>query len=158
MLGLRKKEVKTMNLIKWNPWREMELFDRPFKSLFDESFFPTSWGNDESGLGLWDPAVDIYDENDKMVIKAELPGMDKKDIDVDLNDHVLTLKGERNYENEENKGNYYHRERVFGKFQRSFRLPVDADPEKIKADFINGILTIEVPKPEEEKPKKITVH
>ena len=147
-----------MNLIKWNPWKEMELFDRPFKSLFDESFFPTSWRNNESGLDLWDPAVDIYDENDKIVIKAELPGMDKKDIDIDLKDHVLTLKGERNYENEEKKGNYYNRERAFGKFQRSFRLPVESDSEKIKADFKDGVLTIEVPRPEEEKPKKIAVH
>ena len=147
-----------MNLVEWNPWREMEAFHRPFKSLFDESFFPTSWWNDESGLGLWDPAVDIYDENDKIVIKAELPGMDKKDIDIDLKDHVLTLKGERNYENEEKKGNYYNRERAFGKFQRSFRLPVESDSEKIKADFKDGVLTIEVPRPEEEKPKKIAVH
>ena len=147
-----------MNLVKWNPWREMELFHRPFKSMLDESLFPTSWLNGESGLGVWDPAVDIYDDNDKIVIKAELPGMEKKDIDVDLKDHVLTLKGERTYENEEKNGGYYHRERAFGKFQRSFRLPVDSEPDKIKADFKDGILTIEVPKPEEEKPKKITVH
>jgi HSP20 family protein len=147
-----------MNLVKWNPWREMELFHRPFEGLFDESFFPTSWLNDESGLSGWDPAVDIYDENDKIVIKAELPGMDRKDIDVDLKDHVLTLKGERSYENEEKKDNYYHRERAFGKFQRAFRLPVDAEPDKVKADFKDGVLTIEIPRPEEEKPKRITVH
>lgn len=147
-----------MNLVRWNPWREMELFHRPYKNMFDESLFPASWWNDESGMGLWDPAVDIYDDNDKIVIKAELPGMDKKDIDIDLKDHILTLKGERNYENEKKEGSYYHRERTFGKFQRSFRLPVDSVADRIGAEFKDGILTIEVPKAEEEKPKKIAVH
>lgn len=147
-----------MNLVKWNPWREMELLKRPFRSVFDEPFFPMSWFDDESGLGRWEPAVDIYDDKDKIVIKAELAGVDKKDINVDLKEHVLTLTGERNYENEEKKNSYYHRERAFGKFQRSFRLPVDLDPDKISADFKDGVLVIEIPKPEEEKPKKITVH
>jgi len=135
-----------MNLVKWNPWREME------------AIFPTSWLSDEFGMGRWEPAVDILDNKDKIVIKAELPGVDKKDIKIDLKDHVLTLKGERSYENEVKEDNYYHRERTFGKFQRSFRLPLDLDPDKIKADYQDGVLRIEIPKPEEEKPKQITVH
>ena len=135
-----------MNLVKWNPWGEMA------------AFFPTSGLSDEFGMGRWEPAVDILDNKDKIVIKAELPGVDKKDIKIDLKDHVLTLKGERSYENEVKEDNYYHRERTFGKFQRSFRLPLDLDPDKIKADYQDGVLRIEIPKPEEEKPKQITVH
>jgi len=135
-----------MNLVKWNPWREME------------AFFPASWLSNDGGMGRWEPAVDILDDKDKIVIKAELPGVDKKDIKVDLKDHVLTLSGERSYENEVKEDNYYHRERSFGKFQRSFRLPVNLDPDKIKADYKDGVLKIDIPKPEEEKPKQITVH
>jgi HSP20 family protein len=151
-------EVTNMNLVKWNPWREMETFQNPFGNFFNEPFFVKSWLNDEAGMGRWEPAVDIYDDKDKIVIKAELPGVDKKDIKVDLKEHVLTLKGERSYENEEKEDNYYHKERAFGKFQRAFRLPVNLNPEKINADFKDGVLKIEIPKPEEEEPKKITVH
>ena len=147
-----------MNLVRWNPRREMEAFQNPFGNFFHEPFFRTSLQNDEAGMGRWEPAVDIYDDKDKIVMKAELPGMDKKDIKVDLKDHVLTLKGERSFENEVKEGNYYHKERVFGKFQRAFRLPVNLNPEKINADFKDGVLKIEIPKPEEEEPKKITVH
>ncbi len=147
-----------MNLVKWNPLREMEAFQNRFGNFFHEPFLPMSRLNDEAGIGRWEPAVDIYDDKDKIVIKAELPGMDKKDIKVDLKDHVLTLKGERSYENEVKEDNYYHKERVFGKFQRAFRLSVNLDPEKINADFKDGVLKVEIPKPEEEKPKKITVH
>ena len=151
-------EVTNMNLVKWSPWREMETFQDSFGNFFREPFFGMSWLNDEEGLGRWEPAVDIYDDNDKVVIKAELPGVDKKDIEVDLKDHVLTLKGERSYEKEAKEDNYYHKERAFGKFQRAFRLPVNLDPEKINADFKDGVLKIEIPKSEEAKPKKITVH
>ena len=147
-----------MNLVKWNPWREMEAFQNRLGNFFHEPFFATSLLKDETGMGRWEPAVDIYNDKDNIVIKAELPGVDKKDIKVDLKDHVLTLKGERSYENEVKEDNYYHKERVFGKFQRTFRIPVNLDPEKIKADFKDGVLKIEIPKPEEEKPKKIAVH
>jgi HSP20 family protein len=151
-------EVTIMNLVKWNPRREMETFQDRFGNFFREPFFKTSLLNDEAGMGRWEPVVDIYDDKDNFVIKAELPGVDKKDIDIDLKDHVLTLKGERSYENEVKEDNYYHKERVFGKFQRAFRLPANLDSEKINADFKDGVLKIEIPKPEEEKPQKIVVH
>jgi HSP20 family protein len=107
---------------------------------------------------MWYPVVDMYEEDNSFVIKAELPGMDKKDISVDVKDRILTLKGERNYDNEVKEENYYRRERSYGKFQRTFTLPVDVEPDKIKADFKDGLLKIEVPKPEEHKPKEITIH
>ena len=102
--------------------------------------------------------VDIYDRDEKIVINAELPGLEKKDISIDVKDRVLTLKGERAYDNETKDEKYYRRERAFGKFQRSFTLPDGLDPEKIKADYKDGLLSVEIPKSEKEKPKQITIH
>jgi HSP20 family protein len=102
--------------------------------------------------------VDIYDDGDKFVIKAELPGMDKKDISIDLKDRVLTLKGERSHDNEVKEDRYYRKERAYGKFERTFTLPVGLNHNDIKADYKDGLLKIDIPKPEEEKPKQITVH
>ena len=147
-----------MNIVRWNPWRERSSLENRISRFFDDAFRPTSWLNEDFGLGNWKPVVDIYDHDDKIVIKAELPGVDKKDIEVDLKDRVLTLKGERSYENEVKEENYHRKERAFGKFHRSFTLPAGYDPEKINADYKDGVLKIEIPKPEEQKPKKITVH
>jgi HSP20 family protein len=126
--------------------------------MFDDSFFRPARSDDDLSLGTWHPVVDMYDEDDRVVIKAELPGVDKKDIAVDVKDRVLTLSGERTYDNEVKAENYYRRERAYGKFQRTFSLPGDVDSDKIKADFADGLLKIEVPKPEKQKPKNIMIH
>jgi len=97
-------------------------------------------------------------EDDKIVIKAELPGLDKKDISLDIQNGVLTLRGERKYDNEVKEENFYRREMSHGTFVRSFTLPADVDADRIKAEFKDGILTVEVPSPETRKPKQITVH
>ena len=147
-----------MNLVRWNPWREMNTLQHRFNHLLDDSFFRPGRSDDDLSLGTWHPVVDMYDEDDRVVIKAELPGVDKKDIAVDVKDRVLTLSGERTYDNEVEEENYYRRERAYGKFQRTFSLPADVDSDKIKADFKDGLLKIEVPKPEKQKPKNITIH
>ncbi len=147
-----------MNLVKWSPWREMPTLHDRINRFFEDPFFGISRMDDEAGLSMWDPAVDLYEKDDHYVIKAELPGVDKKDVNIDLRDRLLTLSGERSYDNEVEKENYYRRERSFGRFQRSFTLPADVDPDKIKAEFKDGVLKIEVPKPEEKKSKKITIH
>jgi HSP20 family protein len=147
-----------MNLVKWNPWREMPTVQNRLNRFFDDPFFRLSRMADEDGLGMWNPAIDLYEKDDHFVIKAELPGIKKDDIKVDLKDRVLTLSGERNYDNEVNEENYYRRERSYGKFQRAFTLPVEVDSEKIKAEFKDGVLQIEVPKPEDKKAKRVTVH
>ena len=147
-----------MNLVKWNPWREMETFSDRVNRLFSGSFFPTVWVSEESGLRDWRPVVDVFDHDEKVVIKAELPGVDKKDIHVDVKDGILTLRGERSYENELKEENYHRKERAFGKFHRSFALPEGLDPDKIEADYKDGVLKVEIPKSEEKKPKEITVH
>jgi HSP20 family protein len=127
-------------------------------NLFDAPFFRSGGETEDLSMGAWYPAVDMFDDDNKIVIKAELPGLDKKDISVDLKDRVLTLSGVRNYDNEVKEENYYRRERVTGSFKRSFHLPADVESDQIKADFKDGLLKIEIPKPEEQKPKQITVH
>jgi HSP20 family protein len=130
----------------------MNTLQNPFNHLFDDSFFRPGRPDDDLSLGTWHPVVDMYDEDDRVVIKAELPGVDKKDIAVDVKDRVLTLSGERTYDNEVKEEKYYRRERAYGK------LPADVDSDKINADFKDGLLKIEVPKPEKQKPKNITIH
>jgi len=147
-----------MELIRWNPMRDMFSLRHQMNHLFDDAFGSVVRG--DRRLSMWNryPTVDIYDNDENIVIKAELPGIDKKDIVIDVKDGVLTLKGERSLDNEVKEEKYYCRERTFGKFERVFRLPADVDPEKIKADYKDGILKIDIPKPEEQQPKQITVH
>ena len=147
-----------MELIRWNPTRDMFSFRHQMNHLFNDVFRPVVRGDE--GLSMWNqyPTVDIYDSDENIVITAELPGIDKKDIVIDVKDGVLTLKGERSSDNEIKEEKYYCRERTFGKFERVFRLPADVDPEKISADYKDGILKIDIPKPEEKKPKQIAVH
>jgi HSP20 family protein len=147
-----------MELMRWNPMRDVFGFGHRMNHLFDDVFRPVA--REDGRLSMWNgyPTVDIYDNDENIVITAELPGINKTDIVIDVKDRVLTLKGERSFDNEVKEEKYYCRERTFGKFQRAFRLPADVDPEKISADYKDGILKIDIPKPEEQKPKKITVH
>ena len=131
-----------MRLVKW---RSQNLFD-PFADL----------------LGLqedktWFPAVDIYDNKNNLVIKADIPGMTQKDIDVSVEDDVLRIKGEKKNEHEEKKDNFYRLERAYGYFERSFALPANVDATKVKAAYKDGVLELTLPKKEEAKPKQIKV-
>ena len=147
-----------MALVRWSPSRDMATLHNYFDRFFDNTFTRGGFDNGDLELTHWYPMVDIIDKDNEIVIKAELPGMEKKDITIDIKDRILTLKGERKYDNEVNDKNYYRRERAFGKFERSFSLPDGLDPEKIKADYKDGLLSVEIPKPEKVKPKKITIH
>ncbi len=147
-----------MNLVRWNPWREMPTVHNRLNRFFDDPFLRIGRMDEEANLGMWNPAVDLYEKDDHFVIKAELPGVDKNDIKVDLKDRVLTLSGERTYDNEVGEENYYRKERSYGKFQRAFTLPTDVDSDKITAEFKDGVLRVEVPKPEEKKAKQVTIH
>ena len=147
-----------MQLVKLNPVRDMFSVRNRMNHIFDDFFYPTNRDEVESSMGRWNPVVDVYDNDDSIVIKAELPGIDKEGIEIDVKDRVLTLKGERSSESEVKDDNYYRRERSFGKFERAFTLPADVDPDKIKADYTDGVLKIDIPKPEEKKPRQITIH
>ena len=146
-----------MELVRWNPLKEMSLLRNHFGRFFSDPFFPAEMAGNEGSRNVW-PAVDIFEKDGKMVIKAELPGMDKKDISLDIQNDVLTLRGERKYENEVKEENFYRKEMSHGTFVRSFTLLGDVDTDRIKAEFKDGILTVEVPSPETPKPKQITVN
>jgi HSP20 family protein len=147
-----------MELVRWKPAREMFSLQHKMNDFFDDFLFPMDVGETVGRAWRWNPKVDIYEEADHIVLKAELPGVDKKDIEVDVKNGVLTLKGERSVENEVKEENYHRKERSFGRFERSFKLEGDVDADKITADYKDGILKVSIPKPEEIKPKQITVH
>jgi HSP20 family protein len=150
--------MKMMDLIRWNPFREMASLRDCMNALFNDTLFSSDRSDDDMVMGLWFPSVDMFDKDDKVVIKAELPGLEKKDINLEVKNGVLTLRGERKYDNEVKEENFHRRELSYGKFIRSFTLPAEVDPDKITAEFKNGLLTVEVPKSEAHKPKQITVN
>lgn len=144
-----------MELMRWNPMGD--ILRHRFNSLFDDFFAPGRLAAD-TALTNWNPSVDIFEKDDQLVISAELPGVDKKDIAVDVKGRVLTLKGERSMENEVKEEHTYRRERAYGRFERAFTLPIEINPDAISAEYKDGVLRITVPKPEEHKAKQITVH
>lgn len=147
-----------MALVKWDPFREATTLQERINRLFEDAFPRARDREEDLNLGTWRPAVDIYEEETGVVLKAELPGVKKEDVSVEVKDNVLTIKGERKVDSEVKEKNYYRRERTHGSFSRSFNLQYAVNPDKIKARFKDGVLEIEVPKPEEEKTKQINVN
>jgi HSP20 family protein len=113
---------------------------------------------EESNLTSWAPAVDIYETEHELVVKADLPDMDPKDLDIRVENNILTIRGERKFEKKVNEDNYLRVERAYGSFSRSFSLANPANAEAINADYQNGVLTLTIPKREEAKPKQIKVN
>ncbi len=137
-----------MAIIRWDPFREMTQLQNRFDRLFE-----AVGGRQES----WLPAVDVFDTQDAVVLKAELAGMNPDDIQIEVEDNVLTIKGERKFEEKVDEERYYRVERRFGSFQRSLALPQGVKSDQIDAAYDEGILTVTVPKAEQEKPKRIEV-
>jgi HSP20 family protein len=140
-----------MAIIRWDPFREMTQVQNQFNRLVDQV-----WGGRQERES-WLPAVDVFDRQDAVVLKAELAGMNADDIQIEVEDNVLTIKGERKFEEKVEDERYYRVERRFGSFQRSLALPQGVKPDEIQAGYEDGILTVTVPKAEEEKPKRIEV-
>ncbi|MCU0558667.1 MAG: Hsp20/alpha crystallin family protein [Desulfobacterales bacterium] len=149
--------MNMMDLIRWNPWKELSLLRNRTHGLFTDPFLARIDGAENHPAAL-NPAVDVFEKDDKLVIKAELPGMDKNDIQLDVKNDVLTLRGERKHEEEVKEDCFYCKEIASGAFVRSFALPGGVNAEKILAEFKDGILTVEVPKPESHRPKQIRVN
>ena len=145
-----------MSLVRWDPFRNINSLQDRINRLFDESF-PRSAGDEGITLGAWTPAVDIYETENSTVIQAELAGVKREDVSIELKDNVITLKGERSANKNVREENYYRRERSYGKFHRAFSLPVAVNPDQVKATFKEGVLVVEIPKSEEKKPKQITI-
>ena len=144
-------------LIPWRPFRELEELERRFEDIFGRPFLPAAWRRlpiEERG---WAPPIEVFEKEDKFVVKAELPGMKEEDIDVSVVGDTLTIKGERKAETEVKEEDYYCCERSYGSFLRSIALPSNVDAKKIEASFEDGVLEVSLPKAAEVKPKKITV-
>ncbi len=146
-----------MALIRWDPFREISSLQERMNRLFPDVRARTPFGEEEIMQGAWVPVVDIYETADSIVLKAELPGITKEDISVEVKDNTLTLKGEKKFEKEVNEENYHRVERSYGTFQRAFTLPSTVEQDKVKAKFKAGILVITLPKMEQAKPKQIKV-
>lgn len=134
-------------------------FDRYLRQLFGEGFgrFPEPFEEDWS-LMTWAPSCDIYETDNDIVVKAELPEVKKENIKVSLENNMLTIRGERKFEEETKKENYHRIERSYGEFMRSFTLPTFADPNKINAEYKDGVLRVTIAKREEAKPKQVEVN
>ncbi len=115
-------------------------------------------GGEESNLTTWAPAVDIFETEHELVVKADLPDIDPKDLDIRVENNILTIRGERKFEKKVDQDNYLRVERTYGSFARSFTLASTVNSEAIKADYQNGVLTLSIPKREEAKPKQIKVN
>ena len=144
-------------IVKFDPFRDMVTLRDRMDRLFEDSLSKARGGEEEFGLSTWSPSVDIYETKDNLVIKAEIPGIEKKDVTIEVKDNTLKLKGERKFEKNVEEENYHRMECSYGSFQRIFTLPATINQEKIAASFKNGMLEITMPKKEEKKPKQIEI-
>jgi len=142
-------------LTRWEPSRGVTTLQDQMNRLFNNTF---QRSDEEASLSAWTPAVDIYETEHELVVKADLPEVDPKDLDIRVENNILTIRGERKFEKKVNEDNYLRVERSYGSFARSFTLANTVKPEAIKADYQNGVLTLSIPKREEAKPKQIKVN
>ena len=155
------KEGKAVSA--WRPFMDLTRWERDMERMMDDFFgrrtrpwWPERWFRTE-GMEINVPVVDLFEEKDDIVVKAELPGLDKDNLEVNLTDHTLTIKGEKKKEEEMKEENYYRSERSHGSFLRTLELPKDVHADKVKARFKNGILEVRLPKTEAAKRKEIKV-
>ena len=143
-----------MALQRWDPFRELERMHEDMDRLFRSFLTPRSPESTEVTCPV---AVDVLEDKDKVVLKAELPGVDPKDVEINVQDNVISISGEKKMEHEDKRDNYVRVERYYGKFHRAFTLPPYVDPDGISAEYKNGVLTVTLPKRPETKPKQIQI-
>lgn len=141
-------------LSRWEPFREHFAPEAPFNRMFNELFGRSQ----ESNLTAWAPAVDILENEHELVVKADLPDVKPEELDIRVENNILTIRGERKFEKKVDEKNYLRVERSYGSFSRSFSLAKTVNSEAIKADYKDGVLTLTIPKREEAKPKQIKVN
>src|SRR6202158_4126765 len=142
-------------LTRWEPFRGATTLQDQLNRAFGDVL---QRGGEESNLTAWAPSVDIYETEHELVVKADLPEVDPKDLDIRVENNILTIRGERKFEKNVNQDNYLRVERAYGSFARSFTLANTVNAEAIKADYQNGVLTLTIPKKEEAKLKQIKVN
>jgi HSP20 family protein len=147
-----------MALARWDPMREMMTMRDQLDRLVNQ-FFGRGGGEEGEGwvTGGWTPPVEIYDTGDALMVRVELPGVAKEDVQVEVHENTLSLRGERKPDASIKEGQYHRQERAYGPFQRNFRLPVQVDTEKVQATYRDGLLELRLPKSEAAKPKRITI-
>ena len=147
-----------MALIRWEPVRELNTIQNEMNRLFNTFFDAPAPGNGGGAtLRRWIPPMDLVETADDFVLRADLPGLSENDVKIELEDNVLTISGERKAEHEERGEGYYRVERASGSFARSLTLPEGVNPNDVKAHFERGVLEVRVPKPEERKPRKVSI-
>ena len=142
-------------LNRWEPFRGASTLQEQVNRLFGNALERSA---EESNLTSWAPAVDIYETEHELVVKADLPDIDPRDLDIRVENNILSIRGERKFESKVSEDKYLRVERAYGSFSRSFSLANTVNSEAIKADYQNGVLTLTVPKREEAKPKQIKVN
>ena len=145
-----------MALVRWEPVRELSSLQQDMNRLFNGFFDAPRAGATTNG-GRFLPAVDLIETDDHFVLRADLPGLSDEDVKVELEENVLTISGERKSETEAREDGYYRLERAHGQFARSVTLPEGVDSEGIVATFDRGVLEVKIPKPEERKPRRVTI-
>lgn len=147
-----------MTLVRWTPFQNVGTIQQRMNRIFEEAVTGHQASEEDWGLGgSWAPAVDIFERDGSIVLTAELPGVDPKDVDIRVENNVLSLRGERKFDSETKREDYHRVERAYGSFIRSFTLPNVVDTEKIKADYKDGVLKVTLPQKEEAKPKQISI-
>ena len=142
-------------ITRWDPFHNLSTLQEQVNRLFEGSLPRQS---DQSALTTWAPAVDIYETENELVLKADLPDVNEKDLDIRIESNILTVKGERKFEEKVKEDNYLRIERTYGSFSRSFSLPSTVDSASIKAGYKNGVLTVELPKRAESKPRQVKIN
>ena len=145
-----------MAIVRWEPLREFATLQNEMNRLFGSVFDTPPQGNGGT-LRRWMPAMDLVETEDHFVLRADLPGLSVEDVNSEVEERVLTISGERKAEHTENKDGYHRVERAFGSFSRSLTLPEGIDAEAVSASFDRGVLEVQIPKPEERKPRKISI-
>jgi HSP20 family protein len=146
-----------MAVIKWDPFRDLNILQDRMNRLFEDAGRGIRRNEEPASTTIWSPAVDIYETEGEIVVQAELPGMDRKDISLNLENNVLTIRGDRQFKKETKEDNYHRIERSYGGFSRSFSIPTTVDEDKIRADYKDGVLRIALPKKEQARPKQIQI-
>ncbi|MBV9836739.1 MAG: Hsp20/alpha crystallin family protein [Solirubrobacterales bacterium] len=147
-----------MAMIRWEPVRELNTIQNEMNRLFNTFFeAPSGNGGSAGSLRRWIPAMDLVETDEDFVLRVDLPGLSEQDVNIELEDNVLTVSGERKAEHEERKEGYYRVERASGAFARSLTLPDGVDPAAVRATFDRGVLEVRVPKPEERKPRMVAI-
>jgi HSP20 family protein len=148
-----------VTIVRWEPFRELSSLQTEMNRLFNTAFGDLPNGGTGTGGAArrWMPAMDLLETDEDFVLRADLPGMTEADVNIELEDNVLTLSGERKAEHEDKREGFYRLERAFGAFSRSLTLPKGVDPEGVNASFDHGVLEVRIPKPEQRKPRKIAI-